>query len=326
MITNFSIAVGMLLIVTTYSAIAQEFILPPDDVDIVGEISTTEAVHEDTIIDIARRYNVGFTEIVSANPNADRWLLKEGTKITLPTRYILPRVPREGIVVNSPEMRLYYFPPAIAGQAKKLITHPVSVGRTDWGTPLGITKILAKIVDPVWNPPESIRKAEALEGNILPKVVPAGPDNPLGKYAMRLAVGGGSYLIHGTDKRKEMGIGLQVTHGCMRMYSEDIENLFKQVPVNMKVNLIDQPVKLGWWSDILFIEVTTPLEQDLGLKEDEELPQEELEEIIQNKLRPLVLEKVKSESERRMFTVNPSALKRAIEEHNGIPVAISRLD
>lgn len=303
-------------------ASAQEFILPPSDVDLVGEISTTEALHDDTIIDIAKRSNLGFNEIVNANPKVDHWLPKEGTEILLPTRYILPRVPREGIVVNSPEMRLYYFPPAIKGQPQKVITHPVSVGRSDWGTPIGITKILAKIIDPTWTPPESIRKAEAAEGNILPAVVPAGPDNPLGKYAMRLALSG-SYLIHGTDDRKQMGIGMQVTHGCMRMYTSDIESLFKQVPVNTKVNLLNEPVKLGWVADILFIEVTPPLEQDVGIKEEDSVDTAS-EEVIQDKLKQIALNVLKAEADHRTFKVDPTILKQAIMEHTGIPVAISR--
>lgn len=286
----------------------QEFILPPGDVDLIGELQEITANQEDALIDIARRHGLGYNEIVNANPKVDPWLPKKGTKIILPTQYILPRAPREGIIVNSPEMRLYYFPPTTPGMPQKVVTYPVAVGRVDWNTPLGITKIVTKQIDPVWRPPASIRKEAIENGTPLPEVVPAGPNNPLGRFAMRLGLSG-SYLIHGTDKL--FGIGMQVTHGCMRLYPEDIESLFKQVPINTKVNLINQPVKLGWLAGILFAEITQPLEQDAH---------------IQEKLQQVVLEIIKDESDRRKFKVKAAMIKKAIAAQSGIPVAISHIE
>ncbi|KOR28579.1 hypothetical protein TI03_04405 [Achromatium sp. WMS1] len=289
---------------------AEDLILPPDHVDLVGNIRIVKAKPEDTLLDVARRNGLGLDEIVAANPVVDRWLPAKGNPdIILPTRYILPKVPRTGIVVNSPEKRLYYFSPAETGTPRRVITHPVSVGRVDWRTPIGITKVIVKHKDPVWRPPASIRAEALAKGSPLPEVVPAGPDNPLGRFALRLAIGGGSYLIHGTDK--PFGIGMQVTHGCMRLYPEDIESLFEKVPVNTEVNLVNQPIKLGWLADTLFIEITTPLEQDDDTREN---------------FRQIIFDHISAEFARRPFKLDSAALKKAIVEQTGVPVAISILE
>jgi len=285
---------------------ATEMILPPEDLDLVGELRYIDAHQEDTLLDIARRYGVGRDEIVNANPEVDPWLPGKGTRILLPTRYVLPNVPRQGLVVNLPEMRLFYFPPAAAGRPRRLITYPVSVGRMDWKTPLGVTRIIAKQADPVWRPPASVRREHAEQGDeILPEVVPAGPDNPLGQYALRLGVPG--YLIHGTNK--PFGIGMRVTHGCMRLYPEDIESLFREIAVNTQVNLVNEPVKLGWLADTLFVEVHSPLDEDRELREH---------------LLRYTLELIYTEHARHPFVLDGAALKQAVKQHLGIPVAISR--
>lgn len=240
------------------------YTLPPGRVDLLGTSTETIAGYQDTLIDIARRYDIGYDEIVAANPGVSPWGPGSGTRITIPDRHILPQAPREGIVVNIAEMRLYYFFKPYPTGAQRVITYPVSVGRMDWATPLGMTKVVAKQENPVWRPPESIRKEHAQNGDILPEVVPAGPDNPLGAYALRLGVPG--YLIHGTDK--PYGIGMQVTHGCMRLYPEDIQSLFQITSVNTPVQLVYQPVKVGWAYDVLYLEVHPPLEFGPALKED----------------------------------------------------------
>jgi L,D-transpeptidase ErfK/SrfK len=206
---------------------------------------------------MARRHGLGFEEIVNANPNVDPWAPGEGTRVRLPLRRILPDAPREGIVVNLPEHRLYYFPPARAGEARVVITYAVSVGKMDWSTPLGLTRIAAKIKDPAWYPPESVRKEHAERGDLLPKVVKPGPDNPLGAFAMRLAIGGGSYMIHGTNNPDSVGMG--DTHGCMRLYPENIEEMFKMVAVDTPVRLVNQPLKVGISDGRLYVEVHPPL-------------------------------------------------------------------
>jgi L,D-transpeptidase ErfK/SrfK len=243
---------------TLFGAAAQAstFVLPPPGEHLIGRGQTIEARYEDTLLDIARRYNLGYLDIHNANPGVDTWIPGDGTEIRLPTIYLLPDAPREGIVINIAEMRLYYYPAQGMNGSNVVTTHPVSIGREDWATPLGLTKVVKKDRDPAWHPPESIRAEHAKEGDYLPKVVPAGPDNPLGKYALRLALAG--YLIHGTDK--PFGIGMQVTHGCMRLYPEDIETMFGQVAVGTPVRLVFQPYKAGWHNGMLYIEAHPPLE------------------------------------------------------------------
>ncbi len=236
---------------------AAVYALSPDS-DLIGDYAELSAKHDDTLIDLARSQGLGYEEVVNANPGVDPWLPGEGTIVRLPLRRVLPDAPHEGIVVNLPEHRLYYYPAAKPGEGRVVVTYPVSVGKMDWGTPLGLTKIAAKIKDPAWYPPESVRIEHAARGDILPKMVPAGPDNPLGLFAMRLAIPGGSYLIHGTNK--PAGVGMQVTHGCMRLYPEHIEELFKMVAVDTPVRLVNQPHKVGWSEGRLYVEVHPPLE------------------------------------------------------------------
>ncbi len=250
------------LVVTPLNAVAETVPLPPSDVDLVGQVRVVAARHEDTLLDIARRGGLGYTEIKMANRGLDPWMPGEGVQVVLPTRYILPQAPREGIVINLPEMRLYYYLPA-KGDFPQVVTYPISIGRFDWRTPLGVTRITQKVPNPSWTPPESIRIEHAAKGDILPPVVPAGPDNPLGQFALRLGVPG--YLIHGTNK--PYGIGMRVTHGCLRLYPEDIAALFGQVAPGVKVNFVSQPYKIGQAFGITYLEVHHPLKEEKGRKE-----------------------------------------------------------
>ncbi|MGH8454219.1 MAG: L,D-transpeptidase family protein [Nevskiales bacterium] len=230
---------------------AATYLLPAPENSLIGHEQLASARYEDTLLDIARRYDLGYEDIKLANPGVDTWIPGQNMPVMLPTRYILPAGPRKGIVINIAEMRLYYYPKELRDGREVVITHPISIGRDDWKTPLGTTTILRKDRDPAWYPPASIRKEHAAEGDPLPKVVPPGPDNPLGKYALRLGITG--YLIHGTDK--PFGIGMQVTHGCMRLYPEDIESMFQKVAVGTPVRIINQPVKTGWHRGTLYLEV-----------------------------------------------------------------------
>jgi L,D-transpeptidase ErfK/SrfK len=241
---------------------AASYVLPAGTDTVFGATQRVVVTHEDTLLDIGRAHGVGYEEIVAANPGVDPWLPGEGREVLIPSRYILPEAPREGIVVSLAEHRLYYFPRPKAGEPASVITYPISVGRMDWTTPLGLTRVVDKRVKPIWYPPESVRKEHAEDGRPLPKAVPPGPDNPLGEYAMRLGIPGGAYLIHGTNK--PAGVGMQVTHGCIRMYPEDIEQFFKMVPVNTPVRIVHQPYKMGWQGAELFIEVHAPLEGSQG--------------------------------------------------------------
>jgi L,D-transpeptidase ErfK/SrfK len=237
---------------------------------VYGADQYVKAAYEDTLLDIARRYSVGYEEIRRANPSLDLWIPGAGADVLVPGRRILPPGPHEGIVVNLPEHRLYYYPRPKRHEKPQVITFPVSVGKMDWRTPIGETQIISKLKDPTWHPPPSVLKEHAEHGDPLPNVVPAGPDNPLGEYAMRLAIHPGDYLIHGTNNPQ--AVGMAVTHGCIRLYPEDIEALFKIVPVGTKVWLINEPVKVAYVDGELLLEAHPqidaegqPMEPDLDM-------------------------------------------------------------
>jgi L,D-transpeptidase ErfK/SrfK len=288
----------------TQLAQSATFILPPPDVDLIGEIRVVRAAQEDTLIDIARRYSLGYEEIVKANPGVNRWVPGKGMPVVLPTRYILPDAPREGIVLNISEMRLYYYPKPAPGEKPVVITFPVSIGRMDWKTPLGETKIVRKQEDPPWYPPESIKAEHAAEGEILPDMIPGGPDNPLGRYALRLGIPG--YLIHSTNK--PYGIGMRVTHGCVRMYPENIEKLFPLVDVGTPVRIVNQPAKIGKLADVLFLEAHGALEED---KQPTLLTVKEVSQLVENK-------------NIAGINTDSAAIQLIVEQSSGLPVPISQ--
>jgi L,D-transpeptidase ErfK/SrfK len=230
----------------------------PESGDIIGENYTV--VVEDpkqTLIDIARRHNIGYEEIRMANPDVSLWVPGVGTEVVIPAKYILPPAPREGVVVNLSELRLYYYPADKPGIVE---TYPVSVGREEFATPVGITRTTVKVKDPAWAPPSSMRREAAERGEPAPSVVPAGPDNPLGEHAILLAMP--SYLIHGTNRPD--GVGMRVSRGCIRMYPEDIKSLYERLPSGTQVNLMDAPFKAGWASyGTLFVQSFPQLEENV---------------------------------------------------------------
>lgn len=234
--------------------------LPPGGSALFGSTEHTVTVYEDTLIDLGRRYSLGYEEILRVNPGVDPWLPGEGTAVLLPGQRILPSGPREGIVVNLPEHRLYYYPKPKKGETPLVYTYPVSIGKMDWNTPLGKTRIVAKEKNPVWYPPASVRKEHAARGDPLPAAVPPGPDNPLGAYKMRLAIGGGSYLIHGTNNPS--AVGMAITHGCIRMFPEDIDQLFALVPVGTPVYLVNEPVKVAFVDGEVYLEAHPPVDAE----------------------------------------------------------------
>ncbi len=198
---------------------------------------------EDTLLDIARGHDLGYVEIRAANPGVDPWLPEPGRTVTLPTRHILPDAPHRGIVINLPELRLYYFPPG-GGQA---MSFPLGIGGEGKETPVGATLVVRKRIHPEWIPTAS----EHAENPDLPEVIPAGPDNPMGDLALYLGWKG--YAIHGTNK--PYSIGRRDSHGCIRMYPEDIETLYHLVPVGTPVRVVDQPAKVGWSGGQLYLEI-----------------------------------------------------------------------
>ncbi len=258
--------VSLVALFMALQANAAIYDLPADGSDVIGSVSTVVATYEDTLIDIARRHGLGYQDIVRANPGVNVWLPGAGTEIVLPNRFILPPGPREGLVLNLAEYRMYYFPEPKPGETPKVHTYPMSIGRMDWATPLGNTKITAMARNPTWYPPQSVRAEHAADGDPLPRVVPPGPKNPLGTRAMRLGIPG--YLIHGTNR--PAGVGMRVSHGCIRMFPEDVEFLFERIRVNTSVRIIDAPIKMGWDGENLVAEVHPLLEVPQRLPEASE--------------------------------------------------------
>jgi L,D-transpeptidase ErfK/SrfK len=251
---------GLGLALCTAPAFAEIDTLPKDGSPIVGENRTITTVYADSLPELAHRYSLGYFEIIRANPGLDVWIPGAGKQVVLPGRRILPPGPREGIVVNLPEHRLYYYPPHRKGEPAVVITYPVGIGKMDWRTPIGETHVIARIRHPAWYPPQSIRKEHAENGDPIPAVVPPGPDNPLGDFALRLAAGNGEYMIHGTNN--PIAVGMSVTHGCIRLYPEDVAALFPLIPVGTKVWLINDPVKVAWVDGELLVEAHPPVDAE----------------------------------------------------------------
>lgn len=221
--------------------------LPADDVQVIGAVTTIRATYEDTLAAIAQEYGLGYRELVDANPDVDPWIPGEGTEVVLPTQYVLPEAPREGVVINVAEYRLYYYPP----DRNMVVTYPVGLGRDDFRTPLLTTRIVTAIENPSWTPTASSRKEHADMGDPLPPVVPPGPDNPLGSLAIQLETPG--YFIHGTNQ--PFGVGQMVSHGCIRLYEPHIATLGELARRGTPVNIVNEPYKVGWRDDQLFVEV-----------------------------------------------------------------------
>ena len=209
---------------------------------VIGELQQTTVGKDDTLTDIARRFNLGYEELLRANPGVDPWLPGVGRSVVLPTRFVLPDAPHAGVVINIAAMRLFYFPPHKAGEPQVVYTHPIGIGKVGWATPEGTTRIVRRQKDPTWHPPISVIKEHKENGDVLPTVVGPGPDNPLGNRAFYLAWPG--YLIHGTNK--PAGVGLRSSHGCIRLFPEDIDELFDKVPVGTQVHVVNQPYVFGW--------------------------------------------------------------------------------
>ncbi len=221
------------------------------DTTLVGDLRGVKSRAEYSLVDVARYFNLGYNEITAANRQLNVWLPGDDKVVLVPSRFILPDAPRKGIVLNLAEMRLYYFRMAAEPGHLEISTYPVGVGREGWATPQMTTAVSVKKVKPSWFVPESILAEYLAKGTPLPPVVGPGPENPLGEYALRL--GGSSYLIHGTNKPG--GIGMRVSHGCIRLYPEDIENLFAQVDVGTEVRIVDQPAKAALHDGQLYLEV-----------------------------------------------------------------------
>lgn len=219
--------------------------------DIIGGVQTVHVMNGESLAEIGRKFDVGIYEMIEANPSVNPWQPKPGTEILVPTQYILPPGQRSGLIVNLAEMRVYYF----HKDGHNVTTHPIGIGRKEWETPLGRGKIIEKTKNPSWRPPKSIKAWYKSRGKYLPEIVPPGPKNPLGKYAMRLSIPG--YLIHGTNRPG--GIGIRSSSGCIRMYPEDIESLYHMMSIGESVRIIHKPFKIGKHQGKVYIEAHEPL-------------------------------------------------------------------
>jgi len=284
-------------------AFSTEYPLPTADSRLIGENQLTTVPDDKRPLEaIAAKYQIGLLSMLEANPGTDPWLPKAGTQLVVPQQMLLPDTPREGIVVNLAELRLYYYPKG----EDKVIVYPIGIGQLGAATPVMVTSISQKIPNPTWTPTVNIRKRYAKDGITLPAVVPAGPENPMGLFALRLARGSGNYLIHGTNA--DFGIGMRVSSGCIRLRPQDIEALFNSVPKGTRVQVINQPVKYAVEPDgKRYIEVHQPLSHS-----DKDDPQ-----TMPIALSPAMKKFIKSPQS------DSALIKAALERRSGMPVLVS---
>jgi len=284
-------------------AFATEYPLPAGNSRLIGENTLTTVPDDKRPLEsIAARYKIGMLGMLEANPGVDPWLPKAGTQLTVPLQMLLPDAPREGIVINLAELRLYYYPK----DGDRVVVYPIGIGQLGAMTPTMVTSISQKIPNPTWTPTTNIRKRYAKEGITLPGVVPAGPDNPMGLFAMRLARGTGQYLIHGTNA--DFGIGMRVSSGCIRLRPDDIEALFNSVPKGTRVQVSNQPIKYAIEPDgKRYVEVHQPLSRN-----DKDDPQ--TMPIAQSAQLKAFAKSEKSDT---------ALIKEAIARRSGMPVLVS---
>ena len=274
--------------------------------DMLGTLRHYRVRTQDTLLDVARRFDLGYTELIAANPGTDPWLPKPDTDLILPTGHLLANAPRQGIVINLADQRLYYFPPQGGADGGKVVSFPIGIGKEGFKTPAGGTRIVRKRTDPYWIPPESVR-AEYPE---LPKVVPPGPNNPLGAYALDL--GWPSYVIHGTNI--PWGIGRRVSHGCIRLYPEDIADLFSRTKLETSVTVVDQPLKIGWSAGDLYVEIHPSQAQADEIESTGRFTPERIPELEY---------KIVSAAGKHVKRLNWPVIERAARERSGVPVRIT---
>ena len=272
---------------------------------VVGNLSRITTVEADTLLDVAYENDLGFIELVAANPGVDAWLPGEGTAVLLPKQHILPDAPREGIVINLPEMRLYHYPE----DGGPVRSYPVGIGRGGKSTPTGATKVMSRIEDPAWWPTAETRK----DNPDLPEVVEPGPDNPLGHHALDLDWNG--YLIHGTNNK--WGIGRRVSRGCIRLYPDHIARLFDEVAAGTPVRVVDQPIKFTRVAGSLYVEAHTTQEQAEALESTGHFkPDPDFD-------RAALIAKLQDGDQ--AVTIDRDKLAQVIAERRGIPIRVGRV-
>lgn len=294
----------LILCVFGLQAQALEYSIPPKGKSLIGQFREVYSEPGDTISTVGQRYNVGYVELREANPRIHpERIIMDWTKIKLPTHFILPAVPRRGVVINLAELRMYHYLPG-----NKVITVPVGIGREGWQTPIGKTTVRRRVRNPAWYPPKSVREEAALTGHHLPRVVPPGPDNPLGKFAMRLGWPG--YLIHSTNRPE--GVGRRSSAGCIRMYPPDAERFYNLVRRGTPVRVVNQPYKAGWEGDTLYFEAHFPLQEDILDDGSELAPAVEV-----------ILDIAKRKG--GYYRIDWEAVRKEAVRPSGIPVAIGQV-
>lgn len=269
---------------------------------IVGRMQRHTISGDETLLDLTRRYDLGYVELVAANPGVDPWVPGTGTEIVLPTAHLLPPGPKRGIIVNLAEQRLYSF-----REGERPRSFPIGVSREGWTTPLGETRVIRKKKGPTWTPTASARR----EDPTLPTIVRPGPENPLGDYALYLSWP--RYLIHGTNEPD--GVGRRVSRGCIRLYPEDIERLFESTPVETPVRVINRPVKFARDGRDIFLEVHPTLDEMAILEAESRV-----EPIRPADLRPQIRRFAGPDAAR----IDWKLAYRTAAERRGVPVLITR--
>lgn len=278
---------------------SHQFNLQKDD-EVVGSLATVRLREGDSLSDVARHFGLGFEQVSSANPDLEPWAPPADADVLLPLQFVLPEGPRKGIVVNLAAMRLFYFPSGKSGTSQ-VVTYPVGIGKEGRSTPTGLMTVDRKTAHPTWYVPNSIRRDHALKGDPLPAVVSPGPDNPLGDYAMYLSKP--SYLIHGTNK--PYSIGFRASNGCLRLYPEDIEDLFEAVPQKTTVKIVNQPYLVGRHDGMLYVEAHTPHD-----------------EMDDKRLRNAFKARLKQIEKKQGFSIDWPKVDEVLSQGRGVPIPV----
>ncbi|WP_426617099.1 L,D-transpeptidase LdtC [Raoultella sp. R2A007] len=293
-------------VVMALPARANTWPLPPAGSRVVGQNQFYVVQNNGGSLEaIAKRYNVGFLALLQANPGVDPFVPRAGSVLTIPLQTLLPDAPREGLVINLAELRLYYYPPG----KNEVTVYPIGIGQLggDTITPTMVTTVSDKRANPTWTPTANIRARYKAMGIDLPAVVPAGPENPMGHHAIRLAAYGGVYLLHGTNA--DFGIGMRVSSGCIRLRDDDIKTLFDKISPGTRVNIINTPIKASVEPDgTRLVEIHQPLSKHL-----DDDPQ----------TLPIVLNST-MESFKQSPATNQDVMNHAMELRSGMPINVTR--
>jgi L,D-transpeptidase ErfK/SrfK len=310
-----SLLLFSLFAILTNNVLALEIYDLKHDSSVVGEIKNITINYSESVPDIANRFKTGYQDLLVANPNSHNWMPEINSKYVIPLMYILPQKNYNGIILNLAELRLYYYmPPTDLYETVKVLTYPVGIGRLDWKTPLGETFIRYKVKNPDWYPPKSIITEHEENGEILPRIVKSGPNNPLGIYALKLNVPGG-YLLHGTNKK--YGIGMKVSHGCIRLRNEDIKTIFHNVSIGTKVKIVDLPIKLGTYKNFLYMEVHAFNNQEIYSNNQKNF-------LTTNNIYKPVTPVMEFIEDNPNYKINWGNVFKAYKESRGVPVIIGK--